>query len=567
MTLTFQNFETVIDPEILERGWQYYQSGHVRNLAKENEGLWTARVKGTMTYDVVIEQTPADDLECECTCPYDWGPYCKHVAAVLYAIKEQSGGVVETTARAAKSPKQKSKDRLRAILEGLSREDLIAILTQQFEKDDAFASRVLTQYSEEIPNKSVYARRVRESLKAGRGEYGYIDYWGAGAAVKDILEMLDEADSLLASGKANKTIPMLQAIIEGLVSVIEEADDSNGEIGGAIEAAFERLERAADSLPAHEKRDLLSYCLAEAFREQYEGWDWKWDWLQVATRLVASAQDREEVFTALDRMAERRSDMEFMGDFDVEQAAHIKLTMIERADGPQKALEFLLRHQHLESMRQRLVQYYIDQGNLAEAKRLCADALWQLEARASRRLYRNVYEQFLLEIAGREGDAGEVIRLAKEQFVSTGDFHYYDQLKQTVAPANWAGFVEELIQTVSKTRHDWGAAVYFLPEIYAREAMWNRLMEMVKQEGVRLLERYRQQLEERYPEEICAVYEKTVYRNLESSSSRQVYQQMCQYLSRMKKLGKETRVKQIIPDLQAKYPKRRALMEELAKIR
>ena len=566
MTLTFQNFESIIDPEILERGWQYFRSGHVRNLTQEGDGVWTARVKGTVTYDVVIEPGPDDDLECECTCPYEWGPYCKHVAAVLYAIQEQSGGVVQTTARPAKSPKQKSKDRLRAILEGLSREELIAILTQQFEKDRAFADRVLAQYSEEVPHKSVYARRVRESLKAGQGEYGYIDYWGASAAVKGIHEMLADADTLLASGSANKTIPMLQAIIEGLVSVIEEADDSNGEIGGAIEEAFQRLERAAELLPANEKRDLLSYCLTEAFREQYKDWDWKWDWLEVATRLAASAQDREAVFTALDRMAGRRSDAEFLGDFDAEQAAHIKLNMIERMDGPEKALEFMLRHQHLERMRQRLVQFYIDRGNLAEARKLCADALWQLEVRASRHLYRGVYEKFLLEIAEREGDTGEIVRLARDQFVSTGDFRYYDQLKKTVAPAHWPGFVEELIQTISKTRDDWHTATYFLPEIYAREGMWDKLLEMVKQEGARLLEPYRRQLEERYPDEVCAVYEKSVYKHLETSSSRKVYQQICQYLSRMKKPGKEARVNQIVAEIQAKYPKRRALMEELARV-
>ncbi len=568
MALTIENFENVIDPEILERGWQYYQSGHVRNLAKEGDDLWTARVRGTVNYEVVIEQVADGEMECECTCPYEWGPYCKHVAAVLYAIKEQPAERIETKARPAKAPKQKAKDRLRSILEGMSREALVGILVEQFEKDEAFANRVLTQYTEEIPHKSVYARRVRESLKAGRGEYGFIDYWGASAAVADIHEILDEADSLIASGQANKTVPMLQAIIEGLVPALQEADDSNGEIGGAIEEAFERLERTAEALPASEKLDLLNYCLSEAFQEKYAGWDWKWDWLKVAGKLIGAQQERTEVFQALDRMAKQRP-MEggFLGDYDKEVAANIKLTVIEREDGQQKALEFMLQHQSMEGIRQRLVQHYINQGKLAEAKKVCEEALWQLEVRAPRHLHRHVYEQLLLEIAQREGDSGEVIRLTKALFLSSGDFHHYDLLKQSVPPAEWPLVVQELIQNLTKTRDDWVFGPYYLPEIYAREGMWDKLLEMVKQEKISLLERYRKPLEERYPTEVCAFYEQAIYRNMVTSSSRKVYQQVCQYISRMKKLGQPEQADQIIRELQAKYPKRRALMEELEKIR
>jgi uncharacterized Zn finger protein len=521
-----------------------------------------------VNYEVVIEQAAGGALECECTCPFDWGPYCKHVAAVLYAIQEQPGERNETKAQPAKAPKQKAKDRLRSILEGMSREDLIGILVQQFERDEAFANRVLTQHSEEIPHKSVYARRVRESLKAGRGEYGFIDYWGASAAVADIHEMLDEADSLLASGKANKAVPMLQAIIEGLVPVLQEADDSNGEIGGAIEEAFGRLERVTELLSAEEKRDLLRYCLAEAFQEKYDGWDWKWDWLRLAGQLAESQQERNEVFQALDRMAgQRPADAAFMGDYDKEVVAHIKLTVIEHADGPEKALEYMLQHQSTEGIRQRLVEFYMSQGKLAEAKKVCEEAIWQLEVRAPRHLYRHVYEQLLLGIAQREGDTQEVIRLTKALFLATGDFRYYDLLKQTVPLADWPSTVQELIRNLAKSRDDLFFGPSYLPEIYAREEMWDKLLELVKHERISLLEHYRKPLEERYPVEVCALYEQAIYRNMVTSSNRKVYQQVCQYIRRMKNLGHPERADEIIRELQAKYPKRHALMEELEKVR
>ena len=87
MTLTLENFEQQIDPTILERGRRYARDGRVLTVEKEADGTWTARVEGTNLYEVTIEQTPTGDLSCLCTCPYDWGPTCKHIAAVLYTIE------------------------------------------------------------------------------------------------------------------------------------------------------------------------------------------------------------------------------------------------------------------------------------------------------------------------------------------------------------------------------------------------------------------------------------------------------------------------------------------------
>lgn len=76
---------------ILDRGRNYYRNQRVRNLQKMGN-MYTAIVMGTEAYKVVIHMDGDDIVEAECDCPYaDDGFYCKHMAAVLYAIEEKYG--------------------------------------------------------------------------------------------------------------------------------------------------------------------------------------------------------------------------------------------------------------------------------------------------------------------------------------------------------------------------------------------------------------------------------------------------------------------------------------------
>lgn len=66
-----------------QRGEQYYQSGAVISLIQRDSVL-SAKVVGS-DYDPYEVQIEFEDGEifAECSCPYDWGGWCKHIVAVL----------------------------------------------------------------------------------------------------------------------------------------------------------------------------------------------------------------------------------------------------------------------------------------------------------------------------------------------------------------------------------------------------------------------------------------------------------------------------------------------------
>ncbi|WP_227937562.1 DEAD/DEAH box helicase [Alkalihalobacillus deserti] len=76
------------------RGQGYYKEGRVRDLYCDPvRNIWTAKVKGTKVYQVVIEEED-NEISSECNCPAfnQYSEPCKHIAAVLLKIYNSDPG-------------------------------------------------------------------------------------------------------------------------------------------------------------------------------------------------------------------------------------------------------------------------------------------------------------------------------------------------------------------------------------------------------------------------------------------------------------------------------------------
>lgn len=78
------DWEALFDPQIIKRGWDYYQQDVITNF-HSRDGKITATVRGSKRYQVELD-VQGDQLRAgSCTCPYATGDrYCKHMAAVLF---------------------------------------------------------------------------------------------------------------------------------------------------------------------------------------------------------------------------------------------------------------------------------------------------------------------------------------------------------------------------------------------------------------------------------------------------------------------------------------------------
>lgn len=87
-----QDIVRVTGERFYKRGYDYYKKGRVYGL-NYNPSIksWRAHVRGTETYNVRVFFFEKDDLESSCDCPaYATHYTCKHIAAVLFAIGDDS---------------------------------------------------------------------------------------------------------------------------------------------------------------------------------------------------------------------------------------------------------------------------------------------------------------------------------------------------------------------------------------------------------------------------------------------------------------------------------------------
>ena len=88
---------TKVNEKSFERGKEYYDWGMVESVVKRGDRLF-AEVLGSEEDPYHVGVTLAEgDFEASCTCPYDWGGYCKHIVAVLFTWIRDKESVAEGT--------------------------------------------------------------------------------------------------------------------------------------------------------------------------------------------------------------------------------------------------------------------------------------------------------------------------------------------------------------------------------------------------------------------------------------------------------------------------------------
>lgn len=93
--MNIYNFEEHFHRRIIERGKSLFHQRRFRNIqqGKQSPEEWTATIEGdTDDYEIqVVIQAEGSITGYSCTCPYDWMGPCKHIAALLFEIREISG--------------------------------------------------------------------------------------------------------------------------------------------------------------------------------------------------------------------------------------------------------------------------------------------------------------------------------------------------------------------------------------------------------------------------------------------------------------------------------------------
>lgn len=569
MKIPLNSFEQYIDENILKRGYQYFKKGLVHEPEELIKGEYETIVEGTEPYTVNL--TIKNDVVTEyvCNCPYEMGPICKHVAAVIFYLQQNEPDQDTKPSRkktgAVKTPKKKTvAQQVDELLDKLSHDNLKEYIKELAIKDSQFRQQFLVQYAGLVmpESQALYARQISSILKTALARDGYIGYSGAGHVGNIIHDLVSRAEKSVETANYKTAMFIACAVLEEMTNALGFADDSNGDIGGCIEYAVDVLFSISQQPIDNKLRnELYNWCLKSWEEMIFKGWDWHYTMLDIAVELTKNDYEAKQIHSLLNEIKPNYTDW----DWDMQEAQRIRLNLIRKTEGEEKASAFLEENLSNFDFRKEIIEKAIKEKDYNKAVVLSEEGI-NIDAIDKPGLA-NDWREYLLKVYTILNDTENIIRIARFLFLDSNHEkkRYFDILKKQISSENWGDFVQCLIKDILKK--DRWIDYHFIAQIYIWEECWDKLFEIVRSNSsLHTLDAYEKYLVHDYAKELTDLYRAAILKEMERATDRGHYREICRYLRRMIKMGARETVNSIIKQLQTSYPKRKALMEELQMI-
>lgn len=567
MEIPLSHFEEYIDEPILKRGLSYFKKGFVHKPAEIRPGDYEAVVEGSEEYTVKLSIRNGVITEHSCDCPYDMGPVCKHVAAVIFYLEQEKLGLTQSTkkgsskkAKASSSKPSKRKtiaQQVDDLLGKATHDELILFVRELAAKDSLFRDLLLASFAQYNPSesKALYAKQVKTLIKVARGKYGFLDSSGAEYVSNELSSMLGLANHYIRKGNHKSAFFICTAIMDELISALEYADDMDGNLTETIYDAFDTLATIAQEDPPEEVRKLiLKYCLTSFSKRSFSGWDWHLNFLRLAAYTLSTDSEMEELFKRIAAIPKS-------SEYEVKKAQEIQYDVLLKRKGESVAQRYLEQNIYNPSFRARAIQDALDQKDYEKATALANDGIEQDSGYPG--LVTNWYE-WLLKIAESQKDTERIILYARHLLLNENipSQDYYQILKEIVPPEEWTNFVEAIVQEAMERKPYYRTDL--VASIFIREEWWSRLLDLVKKEyTLDQLAKYEKLLAQHFPSELADLYAERIIKYVENHVGRSHYRTACKYIRRMIKLGAREKADEVISQLRQTHYRKKALMEEL----
>ncbi len=278
-----------------ERGMSYYRNGAVRSVVRRGQEI-TAEVEGSEyePYRVRIVFDDAGIRKATCTCPYDWGGWCKHIVATLLTCIH-SPETIEERPPLETLLAELDRDKLQALVLELvkSRPELeetveMYVGTPEDQSETDQTRKSLPRRT--LPDASAFRNQVRRILHSLDHMRRSEAYWHVGEVVGKVSRLVDRAWDFIENGDGRSALVILEAITDEYMKDWVILDDSDGEASGffmdlgeawteallTADLSPEKRQMWADRLDAWQD-ELSDYGIEEAFLAARDAVSQEWD--------------------------------------------------------------------------------------------------------------------------------------------------------------------------------------------------------------------------------------------------------------------------------------------------
>ncbi len=560
MKIPLPEFEQIIDERILKRGLLYFKGGAITDFSEISTGEYEAIVSGTEEYTVQLEISNNIITEHNCDCPYDMGAVCKHVVAVIFHLQQDALELNQANSTIPKKIKTKSvSQQVKELLQSISHKELIDFVQENSKKDKKFRNYFLASFGHlsQSQSKEFYKKQIHSILQSATGRDGWINWSGMKYVVNSTQPFLEYAEKYLANNNFENVFFISASLLEEMTEAFQYGDDSNGDLGYFVESAMELLSKLTqEKLPKTLKEEIYKYCITSFNQKLFQGWDWHIGMLHIACEVIEKESDADTILSCLDTIK---------GEYERERAQSFKLDLLRKFKDEKDVEKYINKHISNSLIRTKEIEEAFKNNDFERVIKLSKEGI-KCDEKDKPGLVK-VWYNWLLKVAQAERDTDKVIKYSR--FLLIDNFYpeqdYYQILKENIEDKDWYSFLEELIKELT-SKNRW-TYTELIRNIYIKEEWWDRLFQMLKQNlSLENIQQNEQYLAKDFSSELIELYSERITNYVEKYVGRNHYQTACRYLRRMKKLGGNKQVDDLIELFRQQYPQRRALMDELNQV-
>ena len=554
------DWKDLLQEHILDRGESYYFDGAVLELHKTEHG-YHGVVEGTEDYEVDIEMEGGRICEMYCSCPYaEGGNNCKHMAAVLFEIEEQSEEDILTEETCQDDQEQEVEE----IIERIPEEELRSYVKEIAAQNSEIRNILMTRYAVKIDEKQMDL--LKQGVNQHVWEYGdrsgYIDYrnaWDFCWALENYLE--DKVDTLIDRKCYRQAFELTNYVFRTIGNI--DIDDSDGGTSQVANACYDKWKEILENCSEEEKNEMFSWFMSHLSCNYVIDYleDYMEDFL---THEFQNREMLEKMLKDLDERIEMQALSTDCGStwsvrHGYENNIIKRLELMERLDFPEEEIrEYRRRHWRFSAVRELEIQENLDNGNLDEAIRILQESKTLdkeypgLVARYSEQLI-SIYETQ----PDKEGYKKELLYYVFE-CPQNNLVHIY-KLKEVCTDKEWEDYREQILKNPKNYN--------ILYPFMEKEGMYESMLECIRKETfIYNLDKYEKVLKEKFPDQVRDIYISYLRHEAERAGNRKRYRELMKYLKKIRRYpGGKEKASEIAENWRGMYYRRTAMMDEMRK--
>ncbi|HHV16005.1 MAG TPA: hypothetical protein GXX58_05465 [Gelria sp.] len=569
--MNLNDFEKYIDAKILYRGKDYYTSKCILSIVQVTGLSYEAEVEGTDIYLVEVKLDSNNNIVgTSCDCPYDMGEYCKHQVAVFYALRNmqhvsspEQVTVHAVTTNSGVNSSELEKQDLQQILSVQSKEELVAFLCSLAAEYEEIKKRIELNFIDRSDEAEiVQCRQLIQTYIEKNLNRDYIDYEEWEGAVQGAEVVLERARNTYLQDKPLHAVELALCVIQEMLEVMEGTDDYEGFFDATIQDSFFLLDEMIEDgeLTAAEKEKLFTRLLEEAADSRYNSWN------EYRLDLLSRCSDFCDVSILRSRLDQYLQDLlenypekgHWDQEYYEEQITLLRYYLMKEYENEQVAQSFVEQNLHYSKFREIAIDKAMKQQDYDAVIKYTTDGEEQDKKLPG---LVNQWRKLRYQAYKNGGNIVEQRKLGIE-FVVSGSFEHYVDLKNTYSAADWALVYPEilfLVETKNKTSEAY-------TRILIEEEEKDKLLSYVK-ERPSLMERFYKYLIPEYREEVWDIFVTYIQQRAYQANKRRDYQDVCRIIKMLKNAGGEEAAGNIIQLLLTQYNNRPAFKDELSRIR